>query len=292
MKKRTKFNDLTRSPKLTRKYKLIVRDANSYEEKFSLHLTRLGVIVTSGTVIILLVVATIYLVAFTSLREYIPGYTDLTLPERIYELRTHADSLDEVLRMQNAYLQNIRRILRDEDLEDENYPRYEPYIFSDTLRLRQSEADSLLRMEYESETQFNLYPSSLFTYSPSNIGNINFFTPITGIISRPYDPAKSHFGVDIVANHYEPVKAILDGTVIFSDWTLETGYIICVQHQHHLISVYKHNSNLLKKQGELVKAGETISFVGESGELSTGPHLHFELWHNGNTVNPEEFISF
>jgi murein DD-endopeptidase MepM/ murein hydrolase activator NlpD len=292
MKKGTKKNNLRASPKLTRKYKLILRDADSYEEKFSFILTRLGVIVTSATVIILLIVATIYLVAFTSLREYIPGYTDLTLPERIYQLRSRADSLDDVLRMQNAYLQNLRRVLIGDELENEDYAMYEPYIFSDTLRLRHSEADSLLRLVYERETQFNLYPSSLFTYSPANIGNINFFTPITGMISRHYDPAKSHFGVDIVANHYEPVKAILDGTVIFSDWTLETGYIVCLQHQHHLISVYKHNSNLLKNQGELVKAGETISFVGESGELTTGPHLHFELWYNGNPVNPEEYISF
>lgn len=291
MKKR-KSQDLEKVPKLKRKYKLVLRDADSYEEKISFLVSRLGIIVITGTLVVALVVLTIYLVAFTSLREYIPGYADITLPQKVFELQQQADSLNEVLQMQDQYLSNIRKILLDDDITNEVAPQYEPFAHYDTIELRHSVADSLLRLDYERSTQFSLYPSTLFTYSPANIGNIYFYTPLNGIITRSYDPDASHFGVDIAANRYEAIKAILDGTVIFSDWTLETGYIVCLQHQNQLISVYKHNSSLLKQQGELVKAGETISFVGGSGELSTGPHLHFELWYNGNPVDPEEFISF
>jgi murein DD-endopeptidase MepM/ murein hydrolase activator NlpD len=291
MKKR-KSQDRESLPKLRRKYKLVLRDAYSYEEKISFFVSRLGVIVITGTLVVVLVVLTIYLVAFTSLREYIPGYTDIALPQKVFDLQQQADSLNDITQMQEQYLENIRKILLDDEIPDEVTLRYEPYTHYDTIELRRSAADSLLRLDYERTTQFNLYPSSLFTYSPANIGNIYFYTPLNGIITRGYDPGASHFGVDIAANRNEAIKAILDGTVIFSDWTLETGYIVCLQHQNQLISVYKHNSSLLRQQGELVKAGETISFVGGSGELSTGPHLHFELWYDGNPVDPEEFISF
>jgi murein DD-endopeptidase MepM/ murein hydrolase activator NlpD len=290
--KNRKSQDSETVPKLRRKYKLVLRDAYSYEEKISFFVSRLGVIVIAGTLVVALVVLTIYLVAFTSLREYIPGYTDIALPQKVFDLQQQADSLNDVLQMQEQYLENIRKILLDDEIHDEVTPQYEPFTHYDTIALRHSVADSLLRLEYERKTQFSLYPSSLFTYSPANIGNIYFYTPLNGIITRSYDPEASHFGVDVAANRYEAIKAILDGTVIFSDWTLETGYIICLQHQNQLISVYKHNSSLLRQQGELVKAGETISFAGGSGELSTGPHLHFELWYDGNPVDPEEFISF
>lgn len=291
MKKRNK-QEWDKPPKLRRKYKLVLRDADSYEEKISFFVTRLGVIVAVGFTIVALVALTIYLVAFTSLREYIPGYADLSLPHQVYELQQRADSLDDVVRKKGVFIENLRRIMLDDDIDQDQAPQYESYVFYDTIKLRHSAADSMLRAEYEQQTQFNLYPSALFTYTPANIGSIYFYTPVNGIITRGFDPGDAHFGVDIVANRYEPIKSVLDGTVIFSDWTLETGYVICIQHQHQLISVYKHNSSLLKSQGEFVKAGETISFVGESGDISTGPHLHFELWYDGNPVDPKEFISF
>ncbi|MBE0637536.1 MAG: M23 family metallopeptidase [Bacteroidales bacterium] len=280
------------SPKLLRKYKLVLMDAQTYEEKFSFLVTRLGVFVSVGTVIVLLIVMTIYLVAFTSLREYIPGYTNLTLPKQIYDLQRRTDSLENELKSRSLYLENLRRILTNDEMSEEPIPQYEAMPHYDTITLRHSSADSMLREEYENQTQFNLYPNTMFSYSPTNIGNIYFFTPINGIITRKFNPTQAHYGIDIVANPNESIKSILDGTVIFSDWTLETGHIICIQHQHQLISVYKHNSSLLKQQGAFVKAGEIISFVGESGELQTGPHLHFELWYDGKPVDPEEFISF
>lgn len=290
--KKSKKRDWGHSPKLLRKYKLVLMDSQTYEEKISFLITRLGVLVGVGATIVLLVVLTIYLVAFTSLREYIPGYTNLTLPKQIYELQLKVDSLEIESRNRGLYIENLKRILSDDDLFEEPVPTYSSKPYYDTITLRHSAADSLLREEYESQTQFTLYPSNMFTYPTVNIGNIYFFSPVNGIITRKYNPIQSHFGVDIVANPNEAIKSILDGTVIFSDWTLETGYIICIQHQHQLVSVYKHNSNLLKQQGSMVKAGETIAIIGQSGELQTGPHLHFELWYDGKPVDPEEFISF
>lgn len=290
--KKSKKRDWGHSPKLLRKYKLVLMDSQTYEEKISFVITRLGVLVGVGATIVLLVVLTIYLVAFTSLREYIPGYTNLALPKQIYELQLKVDSLEIESRNRGLYIDNLKRILTDGDFFEEPAPIYSSKPYYDTITLRHSAADSLLREEYESQTQFTLYPSNMFTYPTVNIGNIYFFSPVNGIITRKYNPIQSHFGVDIVANPNEAIKSILDGTVIFSDWTLETGYIICIQHQHQLVSVYKHNSNLLKQQGSIVKAGETIAIIGQSGELQTGPHLHFELWYDGKPVDPEEFISF
>ncbi|HPE35339.1 MAG TPA: M23 family metallopeptidase [Bacteroidales bacterium] len=290
--KKGKKRDWGHSPKLLRKYKLVLMDAQTYEEKFSFLVTRLGVFVSVGTLIVVLIVLTIYLVAFTSLREYIPGYTNLELPQQIYELQQKADSLETEFKRRELFLENLHRIINDEILPEDSVPIPEAIPFYDTITLRHSSADSLLREEFENQTQFNLYPNTIFNYNPANIANIYFFTPINGIITRKFDPNQRHFGIDIVANENESIKSILDGTVIFSDWTLETGYIVCIQHQHQLISVYKHNSSLLKQQGTRVKAGEIISFVGASGELQTGPHLHFELWYEGNPVDPEQFISF
>lgn len=290
--KKNKKREWGQSPKLLRKYKLVLMDSQTYEEKFSFLVTRLGVFVGAGSGIVILVILTIYLVAFTSLREYIPGYTNLSLPKQIYDLQQRADSLEREFNRNEVFMTNLRRILHDDDFYEEPITQYSSSPLYDTISLRHSTADSILREEFEAQSQFNLYPNNILSYSAASIGNIYFFTPINGIITRQFDPAQSHFGIDIVANQNESIKSILDGTVIFSDWTLETGHIICIQHQHQLISVYKHNSSLLKQQGSFVKAGETIAFVGESGELQTGPHLHFELWYDGKPVDPEEFISF
>lgn len=281
-----------RIEKLRRKYKLVLMDANSFEEKLSFRITRLGVIVISGSILALLISLTIYLVAFTSLREFIPGYTDITLPKKIYDLQQKTDSLENVFRQKDLYITNLKRLLTGNPADETIEPVHIAFANYDTITSSISVQDSLLRAEYESQTKYNLYQNRLYNYVPGDLGNINFFPPLKGIITRAFNPQQDHFGVDIVANTSEAIKATFDGTVIFSDWTLETGYIIGLQHKNNLFSVYKHNSSILKQQGTFVKAGETISIVGESGELSTGPHLHFELWYNGKPIDPEEFISF
>ena len=281
-----------RIEKLRRKYKLVLMDANSYEEKMSLRLTRLGVLSVTFAILLIFTVVTIYLVAFTSLREYIPGYTDTSLPGKIYELQLKTDSLERAFYQKDLFINNLKRIISGDTITGDERPVMQGTANYDTISLSISKADSALRAEYESQTRFNLYQGRTLNYASEDLGNINFFPPLSGIITTHFDAGNGHYGVDIVTTGSEAIKAALDGTVIFSDWTLETGYIIGLQHRHNLVSVYKHNSTLLKQQGTFVQAGETISIVGGSGELSTGPHLHFELWHNGKPIDPEEFISF
>lgn len=281
------------SPRLLRKYKVLLMDAQTYEEKISFIITRLGVIVGSGTIFLLLIIGTIYLVAFTSLRQYIPGYINLELPGQVYELTRKTDSLEIELARRNLFLENLRKILSNEDFHEDSPGTFTSQTTIDTpLTWNYSPEELQLREEYEGEFQFAIFPGNVIPSSRANIGNIYFFSPVKGIITRNFNPMQSHYGVDIVTSPNEAVKSVLDGTVIFSDWTLETGHVIFIQHQHQIISVYKHNSVLLKKQGNTVKAGEIIAFVGQSGELQSGPHLHFELWYDGKPVNPEEFITF
>jgi len=280
--------------KLRIKYKLVIFNDQTYEERFSFRLTRLNVFIAISTLTVILIAFTILLIAFTPLREYIPGYTDLSLYDRIDRLQQKTDSLEAEYKKRNLYVFNLRRILTGQDTVSEipelelNYPDYENIVVAP------SREDSVLRAEFEYESMYNLYllGESGDHGSEASIRTINFFTPINGIITNEYYPAMDHYGIDIAAKTNEAVKATLDGVVVFADWTLETGYVIAIQHSNNLFSVYKHNSSILKGQGTHVKAGEPIAVVGTSGELSTGPHLHFEIWFNGIPVNPSELMIF
>lgn len=279
--------------KLKNKYRLVILNDETYEERLSFRLTRLNVFVLLGTLSIILVLLTIMIIAFTPLREYIPGYMDPRIPKMVYRLQLKADSLEKVVEQKNVFLSTIKNIINGEDITDSVLSEPNEVVNYDTIILRNTEEDSLFRAEYEKQNQYNLYfyeDQGFQEFSPST--NLNFFTPIKGTITNHFNLTEKHYGIDIVSRSSEPIKSTLDGTVIFSDWTLETGYVIGIQHQGNYISVYKHNSSLLKKAGSHVRAGEPIAFVGETGELSTGPHLHFELWYNGTPVNPMEYIAF
>jgi murein DD-endopeptidase MepM/ murein hydrolase activator NlpD len=291
-KKKRKKEGKSLIQKLKRRYKLVVMDESSFEEKIHFRVTRWGIIVVTGSIIVVFVIFTTYLIAFTSLREYIPGYTDTSLPKRIYDLQQKTDSLEREFKRKDVYIVNLKRIIEGKDILEEIPQPKRPESKYDTISNSISSSDSALRAEFESQSLYNLHPTRNYSSAQVNFGNIIFFPPLQGIVTRSFDANNNHFGVDLVSSESQSIKSTLDGTVIFSDWTLETGYIIGIQHKNNLLSVYKHNSALLKQQGTFVKAGETISIVGESGELSTGPHLHFELWHNGNPINPEEFITF
>ncbi len=282
--------------KLRDKYRLVVLNDETYEERFSFRLSRLNVFITVGVTAIILIVLTIFLIAFTPLREYIPGYTDVTLSRRVNELLQKTDSLERVTAQKNVYLQHIKRIIDGEEIfaDSLNQTITQLPIDPETITYSRSHEDSLLREEYLAESSYDLYYNENADRQgpPAGRSNITFFAPLIGIITSEFDVTQQHYGIDIVSKKNEAVKAAYDGTVLFSDWTVETGHIIAIQHQANFISVYKHNSVLLKKQGNFVKAGEAIAIVGESGELSTGAHLHFELWYNGTPVDPKEYIAF
>jgi murein DD-endopeptidase MepM/ murein hydrolase activator NlpD len=280
--------------RLKNKYRLVIMNDDTLEEQFSFRLSRLNVFVVLGALIIFLIVLTTFLIAFTPLREYIPGYGSRETERNIRELMLKADSLEENLKNKDLYLYNIRNIIDGKEIVD-NLPEKPDSTKTsyNNLNFTKSKEDSLLRIEIEKQDKYNIAANDNSTGSSiASISNFFFFTPLKGIITNNFDQANGHYGVDIVAARNEAIKSTLSGTVIFAEWTLKTGYTIVVQHQDNLISAYKHNSALLKKEGDYVDAGEVIAIIGETGELSTGPHLHFELWYGGSPVNPRDYIVF
>jgi len=275
-------------------YRLVILNEETLEERISFKLSRLNVFVAIGLLSIILVFITTYIIAFTPLKEYIPGYTDVTLQRRIYELQLRSDSVAFAMRAQERYLEDLRKVLSG------NLPDERQMVVADTtqnhnyqdIKDKHSPEDSILRTEYDNANKYNLFKSDKSAGKGSTMRNLTFFSPLKGIVTSEFDPLRKHFGIDIVAARDEVIKSIQDGTVIFSGWTVETGNVIAIQHPGNVISIYKHNSVLLKKEGNIVHAGEIVAIIGESGELSTGPHLHLELWINGIPVNPKDYIVF
>ncbi len=279
--------------KLHHKYRLVILNDYTMEEKLRFKLTRFNVFIFAGTATILLIVGTIYLIAFTPLREYIPGYADFNTREVLRELSLRTDSLERDLRQKDLYILNIRNIVEGRDLVDEIPDSLADLSEFSAENFPRSREDSLLRVEMEqglsAETSIWLAPEVQFVQHPVFF---TFFSPLNGMVTNYFNPAEGHFGVDIVAGMNEAIKATLDGTVVFASWTMETGYTIALQHSNNMVSVYKHNSALLKEQGSFVEAGEAIAIIGDTGMYSTGTHLHFELWFNGSPVNPLDYIVF
>ncbi len=274
--------------KLTDKYRLVVLNEDTFQERFSLKLSRLNVFVFGGIFSVLLITLTTFLIAFTSLKEYIPGYSSTKLKKDASRLTYKADSLRIRLAVLEKFTQAIRPVLTG-DVQPDAIDSIRNEVDKTTIDYKKLDAtpqDLQFREQIEQKDRYALAAGN------SNKAKIVFFAPITGNVTQSFNAANKHFAIDIVAKTGTPVKAIADGTVILSGWTAETGYIITVQHANNYISVYKHNGQLLKQQGDFVKSGEVIASVGSTGELTTGPHLHFELWNNGYPVNPTSYINF
>ncbi len=276
--------------KLTNKYRMVLLNEDTFEEVGNIRLTRLNLIALFGIVLILLIAIIFSLIAYTNIRELIPGYPDAAMRQNIRQNTMKVDSLEYEQAIRDQYFDNLKRIISGE--MPENYLN-DTTGMVDALEItfRRSSNDSLLRQQVEAEEQFRLSVLD-DEHVNRNLYDMHFFTPVNGIITRSFNPLEGHFGIDLVTNPNELVKAALDGTVIMSTWTLETGYVIQIQHDHELISVYKHNASLFKTVGQKVIAGDAIAIVGNSGELTTGPHLHFELWHDRIPQNPVEYIVF
>ena len=273
--------------RLKYKYKLSVINETSYEEVFNFRLSQLHVLTALSVLAVILVVLTILLIAFTDLREFIPGYPDGNMRQMIAQNALRVDSLENELLKRDRFFKSIRLNGGDTtslERSREDTARYR----NDTIRFQISEQENEFRAAIEERERFNLS----LGMKEQNHDYYHFFPPVEGIVTQSFDEKKRHYGTDIVAKANAKVAAVLDGVVIFTDWTLKTGYVIQVQHTNDLISVYKHNSILLKKQGDYVRAGEVLGVVGNTGEESSGPHLHFELWRAGNPLNPENFIKF
>ena len=277
------------SKKLLNKYRLVILNEDTFEERLALKLTRLNVFVLLGISSIALVTFTILLIAFTPLREYIPGYSSTALKKQAVKLNYKTDSLQQVITYNDQYYASIRKVLKGEvSTVQFNRDSIIEAAKTDTseVDLSASEADSILRAKVDKEDKYNLFETAKSKTS------FVLFPPANGEISEQYNAEEKHYAVDIVVAKNTPIKATADGTVIFAEWTAETGFVILIEHSYGLLSVYKHNETLTKEQGDLVKAGEVIATSGNTGDLSTGPHLHFELWSDGYPVNPTNFIDF
>lgn len=271
------------------KYKLSIQNENSYEEIFNMRLSLLHVMTALSVLAVILVSFTTILIAFTGLKEFIPGYPSGNMRRMIHTNALKVDSLEVEIAKRDQFWNSIQLVLRGEDtirMEERNDSLRNNY---DTIQFHITPEESDFRTSMEEKERFNL---AVGRPNEQNRDYYHFFPPVEGIVSRSFDEKIRHFGTDIVSKANSNVSAVMDGVVIFTDWTVKTGYVIQIQHANNLVSVYKHNSNLLKQQGDYVRAGEVIGVVGNTGEETTGPHLHFELWRAGNPLNPENFIKF
>jgi murein DD-endopeptidase MepM/ murein hydrolase activator NlpD len=274
--------------KLLSKYRLVILNDDTFEEKMSFNLTRLNVFVLSGFSIIGLIAFTTILIAFTPLREYIPGYSSTQLKKRAYQLTAKADSLEVALKINKKQLNSIRKVLTGDLFSADSLQEIEKNVSAnvDFIAIPKTKEDSLLRDKVAMEDKYNLLKGE------SEKVSFVLFPPVKGTISQAFNPEEKHYAVDIVVAVGTAVKAVSDGRVIFSEWTADTGYVIIIEHPNKLLSVYKHNSSINKSQGDYVETGEVISFTGVTGEFTTGPHLHFELWSDGQALDPTNFIAF
>ncbi len=273
--------------KLTFKYRFVVLNEDTFEERFSFKLNRLNAFVLGGIFSVLLITLTILIIVFTPLKEYIQGYSSTELKKEASELVYKVDSLNQVLSVNDLYIENIQQVLKGEIKRVSfNKDSVLNQFKIDEIDFAPSPVDSAFRAEVEQQDRY-----SVFEEATRNT-DIVFTAPIKGEITENYNDREKHFAIDIAVETDTPVKAVADGTVIFKGFTADTGYVIVIEHSQGFISVYKHNSTIYKEQGDLVKSGEVIASAGSTGSLSTASHLHFELWNDGYPVNPVNYINF
>tara|TARA_B100000900_G_scaffold259152_1_gene220908 strand:- start:3939 stop:4799 length:861 start_codon:yes stop_codon:yes gene_type:complete len=282
-KPRTNFFQL-----LLQRYRVVIIADNSLEERMSIRFSILKFFTAILGVLIFIVFVTLFIVTNTSLSQYIPGRSKNDVLKSLVALTIQADSLQMALNKRDAYLNNIENVLSGNDsfFINKSSINSEGILDLENISFEASQEDSILRVEVENEERGAL------NYAEKKSDHFVFFPPVFGYVSDTFNFQKKHFAVDLVAKKNSKISSVLAGTVVVSDWSSEAGYIIGIQHKNNYLSFYKHNSILLKRVGDYVAAGEHIAVIGNSGEFSTGPHLHFELWHNGSPVNPLDYIKF
>lgn len=283
----------TIAERLTARYQLVIRKEDNLEEKSSIGFTYAKLLILSMVVFMLIFSLSLYLSQTLLARWYDPRYAQMETNKKLLQLALKVDSLAVEQDNKEQFILNMKRVFNGDTTGSFTDPntklRGQDRPIKPVSNVKLEPTDSLFRKDFE-KTEMALVTLTGSKYK--ELREVFFFSPITGFVSDRYDVKKGHYGIDIVAKTNEPVKSIADGTVIMASWTQDAGYVIAVQHRGNLIAVYKHNAELLKKVGSFVNAGDIISIVGNSGEMTDGPHLHFELWYNGNSLNPEEFVTF
>lgn len=282
---------------LSDKYRLVFLDNESFEEKGAIVLSKLSIAVYFLFSLIVLIALVFILISVTSLKEWIPGYPDTV--EQEFLKTKYIDDIVKLTELENKiasnklYYANLEKVLKGDFVNDSLLSdSFSFYQDTSSINFSTSSSDSMLRKKISEREKYDISIIDQIGSKDDNLKGILFFSPLIGEITNQFNLKNGHIGIDIIASKNEAVKSVLEGTVLFSDWTPENGHIIQVQHNRNLISIYKHNSVILKTTGDRVSAGEPIAIVGNSGSLSTGPHLHFELWYNGVPLDPEKFIVF
>jgi lipoprotein NlpD len=271
------------------KYRLSFFNESTLEEVWSIRLSQLTVFIYFCIFAFILVALTATFIILTPVRNYLPGYLDVEIRKEILQNALKADSLEERIAIQTRYLENLSDILSGNITIDSIQSVTDTLSFaSSNYNIPRSEREAAYIRRFEEEEKYSL--TALNPNPPQT--ELFFYKPLNGIISSPFDAQKRHFGIDLTSALRENVIATLDGVVIYTGFDPNYGNVISLQHKNEFISIYKHNEIILKETGDRVVAGEAIAIVGNTGELSTGPHLHFELWHNGKPVNPEDYIAF
>lgn len=274
------------------KYRFSVSNDTTFEEVWRIRLTQYNAFLLITSLLFFFIGATALLIAFTNLRELIPGYPDVEMRRNILVSAIRLDSLEREIVLRDKYFANLNAIIAGKQPLD-NFTLQDTTGRYNKITFRKYPEDSAFRAQVEIEERYNLALGPVTPETSANLAGLHFFPPVKGIVSGKFDPRLKHYGTDIVSKPKSPVDAALDGTVIFTGWTMETGFVIEVQHSNNIVSVYKHNAALLKEIGDMVRTGEAIAIVGDSGELYTsGPHLHFEIWYKGSPLDPEKHIIF
>ncbi|KAA6325408.1 Murein DD-endopeptidase MepM [termite gut metagenome] len=273
--------------KMKFKYKLTVINEDKLEDVWEVYVSKLNAITILLTLLFIIFIIIGSIMAYTPLRNVLPGYMNNEMRAQVVSNALRVDSFQQVIAMQNLYIMNIQDIFRGTVKVDTIQSMDSLTVLrADSLKER-TRLEEEFRRKYEEAEKYNLTSIT----SQSDASGLNFFRPTRGMISEHFDLDTKHYGVDIAANPNESVLATLEGTVILNTYTIQTGYLISVQHNQGFVSVYKHCGSLLKKEGDKVNAGDAIALVGNN-KSTTGPHLHFELWYKGKPVNPENYVVF
>lgn len=273
--------------KLLNKYRFVILNEDSYEEKLSYKLTGLNIFLLTSFLAVLIIGVTTSLIAFTSLKEYIPGYDSTELRTKAVKNIETLDSLTQVIYSNQGFINSIGGVITGETQKEEIIiEKIDVEKVFNNKNLKTNKEDSILRKIVEKEDKFNALDSA--------VKKVDFvlFSPVVGKVTSGFDFGTKHFGIDVALPLKTPVKAVAGGTVVFAEWTVQTGFVIILKHTFGLTSIYKHNDSGIIKQGDLIEPGQVIAFSGNTGELTSGPHLHFELWREGNPINPLDYINF
>ena len=271
---------------LNKNYRLAVVEEDSYQEKFALSLSKRNIFLISFSVAFIIILITTLLIFYTPIKEYIPGYDTTKLRIQAVQNLEKLDSIMNSLEKNEQFIKAFSRTINGEEFTNQYEDSKIKEVDITDLEVNINIEDSILRKIVEVEDRFNIIEKEDALIAP------NLISPASGIISEGFDFSEGHYGVDVVLKERTPIKAVYDGIVLFAEWTLNYGFTVVVFHKNELISTYKHNQSVKVETGDFVQTGEVIALSGNTGEFTSGPHLHFELWDLQGPINPEDLIKF